>query len=114
MRILVVDDDAAGLAIRRLLLEKNGFAVDAASTAAEARAAFAESRPDVIVMDVRLPEIDDGLALIREFQDSRIVVLCGNRGDLDGRPEAAMCAEIVGKPVRSEELVRRIRATAAR
>lgn len=108
MRVLVVDDDAAGLEIRRLILERQGFEVAVAADAASARALFCAQRPDVIVMDLRLPEIADGLALIREFQGSRIVVLCGNRGDLDGREEAGMVAAIVGKPVRSEELLRHI------
>ncbi|MBZ5602373.1 MAG: response regulator [Acidobacteriia bacterium] len=109
MKVLVVDDDAAGLDIRRLVLERHGFAVATASSVDAARAAFAADRPDVVVLDLRLPEVEDGLGLIREFREVRIVVLCGNPADLDGREEAAMVAGILGKPVRSEELVRWIR-----
>ena len=109
MKVLVVDDDAAALDIRRLVLERHGFEVAIAADADSARAAFASHRPDVVVLDLRLPEVEDGLALIREFQSARIVALCGNRADLDSRKEAGMVSAILGKPVRSEELVRRIR-----
>jgi len=109
MRVLLVDDDSAGLDIRRLILERHGFEVVTAADAAQARAKFTVQRPDVVVMDLRLPEAADGLALIREFQGSKIVVLCGNRADLDGREEAKMVAAILGKPVRSEELIKHLR-----
>ena len=109
MKVLVVDDDAAGLEIRRLVLERHGFEVAAALDADTARAEFASNRPDVVLLDLRLPEIADGLALIREFRAARIVVLCGNRGDLDGRDEAKMVHAILGKPVRSDELLRHVR-----
>jgi two-component system, response regulator RegA len=104
MRVLVVDDDAAALEIRRLILERRGHTVTVAHAAAEARAAFAQGC-DVVVLDLRLPEVEAGLALIREFRGARIVVLCGNRADLDGREEAGMVAAILEKPVRSEVLL---------
>ena len=104
-RVLVVDDDAAGLEIRRLVLERHGHSVATARHAEEARAAFQASPPDVVLLDLRLPEVADGLALIREFHSVRIVVLSGNRADLDGRPEAAMVAEILTKPARTEALL---------
>jgi DNA-binding response OmpR family regulator len=107
-RVLVVDDDPAGLEIRRLVLQRHGHEVIAASDAESARAAFVQFKPDVIVLDVRLPDPSDGLALIREFAGTRTVVLCGNRADLDHRPEAGMAAEILSKPVRIEVLLKAI------
>lgn len=109
MRVLVVDDDAPGLEIRRLVFERNGFEVVAASDAKSARSAFALQPPDAVVLDLRVPEVEDGLALIREFQSARIVVLCGNRADLDHRDEAKLVHAILGKPVRSEQVIRRVR-----
>ena len=108
MRVLIVDDDTAGLEVRRLVLERHGFDVAIAADASSARSQFAAQCPDVVVMDLRLPDIADGLSLIRDFQGSKIVVLCGNRADLDGWEESKMVAAILGKPVRSEELIRRI------
>ena len=107
MRVLVVDDDAAALEIRRLVIERRGHSVILAGNASDARAAFAAGC-DVVVLDLRLPDAEDGLALIREFQPVPIVVLCGNRGDIDGRPEAQMVVAILEKPVRSEVLLNAI------
>lgn len=106
--VLVVDDDAAGLEIRRLILERGGYAVTTATDAAQARAMFSPAF-DTVLLDVRLPRVEDGLALIREFRAAspalRIVVLCGYRGDLDGREEASMADEILSKPSRVEALL---------
>jgi DNA-binding response OmpR family regulator len=107
MRVLVVDDDAAALEIRRLVIERRGHSVILAGNAADARAAFAAGC-DAVVLDLRLPDVEDGLRLIREFRAVRVVVLCGNRGDIDGRAEAQMVAAILEKPVRSEVLLRAI------
>ncbi len=107
MKVLVVDDDAAALGIRKLVIERRGHSVTVARDAAQARAAFAQGC-DVVVLDLRLPEAADGLALIREFRGARVIVLCGNRGDLDGREEARMVAMMLEKPVRSEVLLQAI------
>jgi len=103
-KVLVVDDDRAALGIRKLILERAGHEVSTAASLEEARAA---ARPDVAVLDLRIPEIQDGLALIREFRARgvRIVVLCGNRADLEGREEASMVDLVLEKPVRSEVLL---------
>lgn len=106
--VLVVDDDAAGLEIRKLILERRGYAVATASDADCARAAFSAAL-DAVILDVRLPAVEDGLALIREFRAAspalRIVVLCGNRNDLERCEEALMADEILSKPARVEALL---------
>jgi DNA-binding response OmpR family regulator len=107
MRVLVVDDDSAALSIRKLVIERRGHVVSTASTVEEARVTFAQGC-DVAVLDLRIPDLEDGLALIREFRSARVVVLCGNRGDLDGRAEAGMVAAVLEKPVRSELLLEAI------
>ena len=111
-RVLVVDDDAAGLEIRKLILERRGHSVTAALDAQSARNAFTD-RPEVVLMDLHLPETEDALALIREFRgaapDVRIVVLSGST-DLDGRAEQAMVDQVLIKPVRTERLLQAILA----
>ncbi len=79
--LLVVDDDAT---IRETLteyFEQNGMLVLAATSAAEARDAVAQHLPDVIVLDLRLPD-GDGLGLLDALRaddpDSAIVVLTGH------------------------------------
>jgi len=115
-RVLVVDDDPAGLEIRKLMLERRGHQVAAARDVLEARAAFRAAAPEAVIMDIRLPEPEDGLTLIRDFREAwpnvRIVVLCGCSTDLDRRPEAALVNQILAKPVRSERLLEAIAGSA--
>jgi two-component system chemotaxis response regulator CheY len=104
--VLVVDDDAAALELRKLVLERCGHVVTLAADAIAARKALRGSAFDVVITDLRLPEASDGLALIREIIGARIVVLCGDSADIEGREEATMVSAILQKPVRSEALLK--------
>jgi DNA-binding response OmpR family regulator len=108
-RVLLVDDDADALAIRKLIFENDGHQVVMASTAGSAREQFHAEMPDGVILDLRLPDAEDGLALIREFRDASrkviIVVLSGCCSDLEGRIEAWMVDLVLSKPVRSEVLL---------
>jgi DNA-binding response OmpR family regulator len=108
-RVLLVDDDAAALDLRKVILDREGHQVSIASEPAAARELFAESRPECVVLDLRLPEAKDGLALIREFReaapDVRIIVLAGWPLDLEGTPEAQMVNLVLAKPIRTATLV---------
>jgi ActR/RegA family two-component response regulator len=111
-RLLVVDDDPAGLEIRRLMLERRGHQVATARNPEDARSAFRETTPETVLLDLRLPEAEDGLALIRDFRAAdravRIVILAGCSSDLEGREEEAMVDEILPKPARSELVLRAV------
>jgi CheY-like chemotaxis protein len=108
-RVLLVDDDAAALDLRKLILEREGHQVAIASEPDSARVLFAETQLECVVMDLRLPEAKDGLALIREFRaaapDVRIIVLAGWPLDLEGAPEAQMVNLVLAKPIRTATLV---------
>ena len=111
-RVLLVDDDPDGLEIRKLLLERDGHQVFIAADVATARDLFRETAPECVILDLRLPSPEDGLALVREFREFRegtpevrIVVLAGWGADLEGRPEQALVDEVLAKPVRSERLI---------
>jgi two-component system, OmpR family, response regulator len=67
-RALIVDDDAALRLLCRVNLELSGFAVREAATIAEAEAALAAERPDVVLLDVHLggERTNDLLARMRE------------------------------------------------
>lgn len=110
--LLLVDDDRDGLPIRRLIFERADFEVSTASTADDARATFFENAPEIVLLDLHLPELEDGCALIREFRAHspgvRIVVLSGWTGDLQQRPEAQMIDLLLEKPLRSEKLLRAV------
>jgi DNA-binding NtrC family response regulator len=114
--ILLVDDDPGGLELRKMLLEREGHQVITASDTASARESFRLNTPECVILDLRLPGPEDGLALVREFRDAapdvRIVVLAGWRADLDGRPERDLVDEVLAKPVRSERLTDAVRKRA--
>lgn len=114
--VLLVDDDPGGLELRKMLLERDGHRVSAAADATAARNKFRESAPDCVILDLRLPSPEDGLALVREFREAapgvRIVVLAGWGADLDGRPEQALVDEVLAKPVRSERLISAVKKRA--
>jgi len=109
-RVLLVDDDAGALPIRKLILEQEGHHVFAATSADRARELFHSETPDSVILDLRIPEAENGLALIRELRaasrDVQIVVLSGWCADIDGRDESLLVDLVLSKPVRSEVLLR--------
>jgi DNA-binding NtrC family response regulator len=114
--ILLVDDDPGGLEIRKMLLVRDGHLVITAMDVSAARYQFQENAPECVILDLRLPSPQDGLALVREFRearpDLRIVVLAGWSADLEGRPERSLVNEVLAKPVRSERLIRSVQKSA--
>src|SRR5690349_18391160 len=101
--LLVVDDDPLTLECFRLLFPRDEVSVVTASTAAEGFAAFKSRNPDVVVLDVRLPDLS-GLDAFRRFHEMDlkvpIILMTGY-----GRAETAIDAmrmgayEYVVKPV---------------
>jgi DNA-binding response OmpR family regulator len=112
-RVLLVDDDADALSIRKLIFENDGHQVAVATSAGRAREQFQTEAPDSVILDLRLPDAEDGLALIREFRDAsrdvNIVVLSGWCADLHGRDESGLVDLVLTKPARSEVLLRVVR-----
>ena len=69
MRLLLVDDDSGFRALLRTTFEDVEVDVDEAGSAAEAERRISADRPDVIVLDVGMPDVD-GLAFCRELKGS--------------------------------------------
>src|SRR4030088_564235 len=65
--ILVVEDDPASLLLATAALEREGFAVDSAGSAEEARVLISKRKPQLILMDIRLPGMD-GLEVTKELK----------------------------------------------
>ena len=110
MRVLVVDDDRGLRTLLRTTLEAIELDVDEAESAAQARASLAMRPPDLIVLDIGLPD-SDGLAFCRELKgDLRtsgipVVILTGSE---TGTSEAAREARADGflrKPFSPLELL---------
>jgi DNA-binding response OmpR family regulator len=78
--VLLVEDDPDQLRMRQLIFERSGYTVRTAQNAADALTLAAGC--DIVVMDLRLPALEDGLQLIQSLQGSaRIVVLTGDYSD---------------------------------
>lgn len=65
-RVLIVDDDEAARLMTSITLEQAGFQVIEAADCASARRCYAASKPDIVLLDVLLPD-GDGFSLCREF-----------------------------------------------
>jgi two-component system KDP operon response regulator KdpE len=112
-RILIVDDEPA---IRRFLkasLEAQGFATDSAENAAQALAALPRLKPDLVILDLGLPDLD-GLEVIRRVRatDAVPIVVLSVRNDEPGKVAAldAGADDYMVKPFGVEELLARVRA----
>jgi CheY-like chemotaxis protein len=62
-RILVVDDDPDFVRAARIVLEREGYTVDSAADGDEALARIAECRPDLIILDVMMATVLDGVSV---------------------------------------------------
>ncbi|MFG1867346.1 response regulator [Micromonospora arborensis] len=116
-RILVVDDEPQILRALRINLRARRYDVDIAGTGAAALKAAASHPPDLVVLDLGLPDID-GVEVIRGLRGWTavpIIVLSGRAGSED--KVAALDAgadDYVTKPFGVEELLARIRAVTRR
>jgi DNA-binding response OmpR family regulator len=116
-RVLVVEDEPRYARLLALLLEREGYQVATAATAAVARDRVVREPPDLIVLDLGLPDAD-GLQLcrqLREIADTPIIVLTARAG-LDDRVLALDLGadDYLTKPFAPEELLARARAVLRR
>lgn len=112
-RVLVVDDEPAILRFLRPALEANDFDVSAAATAAEATKRIAADRPDVVVLDLGLPDGDgkDVIRQVRQWSDVPIVVLSAREREAEKIEALDLGADdFVNKPFGVGELMARLRA----
>jgi two-component system, OmpR family, KDP operon response regulator KdpE len=116
-RILIVDDEPNILGTLAPLLRTRGYEVVTAMTANAARHAIARDRPDLIVLDLGLPD-GDGVELCREIREAHsvpIVVLSARGAESDKvRALDVGADDYVTKPFGAEELSARIRAALRR
>ncbi len=107
-KVLIVDDDRFVRMALSEALRAWGYNVAEAETVASARTAFAEYEPEVILLDIELPDGSglDVLNEIKEHSPDTIVVMVTGNVDV-GNTVAALrggAHDFIGKPVRIEEL----------
>ncbi len=115
--IFVVDDEAAARDMIGDYLKMHGFGVTLCDGGASLRQALGREKPDLIVLDLNMPE-EDGLSIIRSLkQDSRvpIIMLTATASPIDRVVGLELGADdYLAKPCELRELVARIRSVLRR
>lgn len=118
-RILVVDDE---IGIRELLSEilyDEGHTVELAENAAQARAARLRARPDLVLLDIWMPDTD-GVSLLKEWGSQGLldmpVIMMSGHATVDTAVEATRigAVDFLEKPITLQKLLKTIAAGLAR
>jgi two-component system response regulator VicR len=116
-KILVIDDDSGLLTLLKLGLEREGFTVITADSGKEGLRRAYEVRPDVIVLDVMMPEMDGWLTCqrLRSMCDTPIIMLTAKTDQADVLKGLSLGADdYLTKPCSFDELKARIRTVLRR
>src|SRR5487761_2361276 len=112
-RILVVDDEADIRELLQEILAEEGYDVEVAATAAQARAARAQRVSDLVLLDIWMPDTD-GITLLREWSampgyDCPVVMMSGH-GTVETAVEATRLGafDFVEKPLSLTKLLRTV------
>jgi two-component system OmpR family response regulator len=116
-RILVVDDDPGIRDVLSEFLERHGYAVRTAADGREMEAALAQSRPDLIVLDLMLPG-EDGLSICKRVSGAGgppVIMLSAMGEDTDRIIGLELGADdYLPKPCNPRELLARVKAVLRR
>jgi two-component system, NtrC family, nitrogen regulation response regulator NtrX len=112
-RILVVDDEADIRGLLKEILSEEGYEVEVAADAAQARASRATQVPDLVLLDIWMPDTD-GITLLREWSmtdgyDCPVVMMSGH-GTVETAVEATRLGafDFVEKPLSLTKLLRTV------
>jgi DNA-binding response OmpR family regulator len=112
-RVLVVDDDSDIRRLVRELLERAGYEVVDAANGREGLRALYSASPDLVLLDVSMPELDGWQTLerIRDVSDVPVVMLTARAAELEKvRGLKAGADDYVTKPFGRQELLARVEA----
>lgn len=116
-RILVIEDDQAVRLSLRVAFERQGFLVDEAATGSDGLERIQTQVPDVVILDLMLPDVD-GIELfrrLRQFSNLPVVMLTARGDEMDRITGLELGADdYVTKPFSPRELIARIRAVLRR
>jgi DNA-binding response OmpR family regulator len=110
--VLIVEDDSNAADALRILFEETGHRVSLAYSAARAEKIATEDTPDLLLLDLSLPD-GDGLDVLDRLRAAgtrigTVVALTGHEGhDLEAQCREHGCTDLLTKPVSIRELIRR-------
>ena len=117
--ILVVDDELGIRALLSEILTDEGHTVEVAENAAEARACRQRMRPDLVLLDIWMPDVD-GITLLKEWGSASLltmpVIMMSGHGTIDTAVEATKFGAMafLEKPVTLQKLLRAVEQGLAR
>jgi len=113
LSVLVVDDEAAILRFLKPALEANDYEMESTGTVADAIKKIANRPPDIVLLDLGLPDGDgkDVIRRVREWSDVPIIVLSAREREVEKIESLDLGADdYVNKPFNIGELMARVRA----
>jgi len=113
-RVLVVDDTEANIHLMRFILKENGFEVIEARSGTEGVKLAVQEKPDLVLMDIQLPDID-GLEVTKRIRaseaDGNIPIIALTSYAMPGDRErimAAGCTGYISKPIDVKTFIKEI------
>jgi two-component system, OmpR family, KDP operon response regulator KdpE len=110
--VLIIDDEVQIRRLLRVTLEANGYRAIEAATGQEGLVEAAQRRPDVIILDLGLPDMDgtEVLKRLREWSQAPVLVLSVREAELDKVSALDLGADdFMTKPFSTAELLARLR-----
>jgi len=114
--IMYVDDDQDVLDSTRVVLEGNGYVMVEATSAEEGLRVYKAAKPDLLIVDLMMEEVDAGVQLVRELKangNTKPVYMLSSVGDglsMNVDPTALGLSGVLQKPVDSNVLLTLIKA----
>ena len=111
--ILVVDDELGIRALLSEILTDEGHSIELAENAAQARAARDRGRPDLVLLDIWMPDVD-GITLLKEWNANALltmpVIMMSGHGTIDTAVEATKNGAVafLEKPITLQKLLRAV------
>jgi putative two-component system response regulator len=115
-RILIVDDEQANIILLESILEHVGGEIRGLTDSRQVEHVFAEFEPDIVLLDLHMPE-PDGLEVLRRLRSARtslgflpVIMLTGDTGKVARNSALILGADdFLTKPLDHEEVVLRVR-----
>jgi two-component system KDP operon response regulator KdpE len=112
LQVLVIDDEVQIRRFLRISLEANGYRLHEAATGSDGILKAAQFRPDIVILDMGLPDMDglDVLRRLREWTKTPVIILSVRDNDQDKVTALdAGADDYLTKPFSTDELMARIR-----